>query len=100
MYNAAGKSSVIDFYGQVMADAGFYRNTVVTHTIRQFCKTQPDWFYQTAMTGEPDLRKRRDSERRPDLCGALGVQGPKQGVPEAQRKEELRGLIRSGKVHW
>ncbi|MGN0764212.1 MAG: carbon-nitrogen hydrolase family protein [Aristaeellaceae bacterium] len=98
----AGKSSVIDYWGQVLADAGFYANTIVWQDVDpDVPKAQPDWFYQTGMSGQPLMRPRHEQERRPDLYHALcePVQSPQQ-PPDAARQEELREKIRKGLLHW
>ncbi|HML49723.1 MAG TPA: carbon-nitrogen hydrolase family protein, partial [Clostridia bacterium] len=64
--NAAGKSSIIDFWGQVRADAGFTRNAVVTGELDlDERKLQPEWFNPTQVSGIADVQERMNRGRRP-----------------------------------
>jgi predicted amidohydrolase len=101
IYNGAGRSSVIDPRGLVRADAGFDRNAIaVFDADLDDRKTQPDWFWQTRMTNEPDLRKRMSTERRPDLYSSLTE--PVQPIAPADeaRREQIRSQIRQGLCRW
>lgn len=102
VYNAAGRSSVIDFWGQILADAGFYENVVVTREIDlDFPKTQPDWHYQTHMSGVSQMRTRKLAERRPDLYDKLSMRlHEPQKPPDADRREEIIKRIQDGSCHW
>ena len=101
-YNAAGKSSVIDRWGQVLADAGFYENVIVYKEIDlDMPKSQPDWFYSTNMSGIADVRQRKLTERRPELYGKIiEKQSVKMAAPDEERKNELRRRIRNGQCRW
>ena len=101
-YNAAGKSSIIDYWGQVLTDAGFYPNIVLTREIDlDVPKTQPDWFYPVQTTGIARLRERNRVERRPDLYGALAQQQvPRLGVPDQAAQNSIINRIKDGKCHW
>jgi N-carbamoylputrescine amidase len=101
VHNAAGHSSIIDPWGLVRADAGYGRNAIaVCEVDLDQPKAQPDWFWQTRMTGVADLRARMAAERRPDLYAPLTE--PIRALPiadEAQRNI-LRGEIRRGTCRW
>lgn len=101
-FNGAGHSSVIDYWGQVMADAGFYENAIVYHTLDlDVKKTQPDWFYPSQMSGNPNVAERKLNERRPELYADLvkPCLAPQQ-APSAEAAEALREKIRQKKCHW
>lgn len=102
VHNAAGKSSVIDFWGQVLADAGFYRNVVVSKEIDlDEKKTQPGWFNPVQMTGITDVRERHLRERRPELYGILlSDNSPRLTAPDQETKEKIIGKIKSGECRW
>ena len=102
VHNAAGKSSVIDFWGHVLADAGFYRNVIVTKEIDlDEKKTQPEWFNPVQITGIADVRERHLRERRPELYGRLvSSDGPRLAVPNQETQEEIIGRIKSGQCRW
>ena len=98
----AGKSSVIDYWGQVLADAGFYENTLVWREIDlDIPKTQPSWFYQTGMSGEARVRVRHETERRPELYKALCAPLTReQKAPDIETQEKLREQVKKGLLHW
>ena len=100
--NGAGHSSVIDHWGQVLADAGFYENVMVCHALDlDVPKTQPDWFYPSRMSGTPRVAERKLTERRPDLYGDLIAPcAAPQRAPDAVRQAELREMIRQGRCRW
>ncbi|MCL2604397.1 MAG: carbon-nitrogen hydrolase family protein [Defluviitaleaceae bacterium] len=102
-YNAAGKSSVIDPWGHVLADAAYSPNVIVSAEIDLDArKTQPDWYLQTEITGCADMRKRHAAERRPELYAALGEAAPQKynaitspGKAQAEFLEKFkRGVYR------
>jgi len=67
-----GKSSVIDYSGNVLVDAGYDANVIVKHTIDlDEPKTQPDWFIHSGLTGQPNMRIRHENERRSDTYGEI-----------------------------
>jgi predicted amidohydrolase len=102
VYDAPGKSSVIDSRGQVLADAGFYRNAVVSSTIDlNDRKAQPEWHYETHTSGIADIRERRLRERRPELYGAL-AQGlhPRLETPDTAGRREIIQKIKAGTCRW
>ena len=100
-FNGAGRSSVVDHWGQILADAGFYRDVIVGHTLDlDVPKTQPEWYYQTRMSNEANMRIRRDAERRADLYGELLLQEQKLSAPDEIRREELREMIKNGMCRW
>jgi len=101
-YNGAGKSGVIDRWGQVLADAGFYENAIVFKEIDlDLPKEQPDWFYSTNMSGIADVKQRKLTERRPELYGRLSEkQSVKMRAPDEERRRVLREKIKNGQCHW
>lgn len=101
VYNAAGKSCVIDFWGQVLADAGFYKNAVVSKEIDlDEKKTQPDWFYSTQTSGIADVRERYLRERRPELYAKLTEANDRLAVPDREGQKPIIEKIRSGECRW
>lgn len=102
IFNGAGKSSIIDFWGQTLADAGFYENTLVTGEIDlDFPKTQPDWFYPTQTSGVANVGERKLLERRPELYGEIcSPQLERLPIPGRAGQEELIRRIRSGQCRW
>jgi len=103
VYNGAGKSSVIDYWGHVIADAGFYPNTYVSAEIDlDRPKVQPDWHIQTGITNQPNMRKRHEAERRPELytniCEAknesFGIPAP--GTEQAEFMDKVKNFT----LHW
>jgi len=103
IHNSAGHSSVIDHWGLVLADAGFYPNRLVWAEIDlDITKTQPDWYIPTAMSGEPAIAKRTLIERRPDLYGLLPDEtlAPMLTAPPLPRQLELRDMLKNNTIHW
>lgn len=100
--NAAGKSSIIDYWGQVLVDAGFYKDVVVTREIDlDIPKTQPDWFYPVKTSGIAGLRERNLKERRPELYGGLTAQTVQRlGIPDQETQIKIIGMIKSRACHW
>jgi predicted amidohydrolase len=101
-YNGAGHSSVIDYWGQILADAGFYQNKIVWAEVDlDVPKTQPDWHYQTGMTGQPDVRWRKECERRPDLYTPLYAPYADPQVPPGyEARQEIFEKVKAGVFHW
>lgn len=98
----AGKSSIIDFWGQVKADAGFDADVVVTHTVdltRKKC--QPDWYVPSSTSGESEMRARRKQERRPSLYAPLTDPGytTEKTLTPSEKREVVEGM-KTGKIHW
>ena len=101
VYNAAGKSSIIDPWGHVLADAGFYRDVTVSKTIDlDIPKAQPDWFYQSQMSGISEIRRRYLEERRPELYATLPKPAKRLRVPDEAERKALREKIQSGECRW
>ena len=101
IYNHAGKSSVIDPWGQVLADAGFYRDVIVTKEIDlDDKKLQPEWFFPCPLTGIRDAGERARKERRPEIYGR--VCEPNEQLEEfgKEKKLEILAKIKSGEYHW
>jgi predicted amidohydrolase len=102
IYNAAGNSCVIDHWGHIMVSAGFRRNEIVLqHIDLDEPKTQPDWFYQTHMSADANVKRRKYGERRPDLYGALG-EPPEQKRfhPTYAEQRELYERVKTGECRW
>jgi len=101
VYNGAGKSSLIDPWGQVLVDAGFYQDAIISKTIDlDVPKTQPEWFYQTQMSGIAEIRKRYPKERRPELYSKLTEPAKRLAVPNESERAVLREKIKNGECHW
>lgn len=102
VYNGAGKSSVIDFWGQVLTDAGFYENVIIVREIDlDFKKTQPDWFFPAQISNISDVGLRKLKERRPELYGSISdVLHERLGTLDKDSLENLLMRIKSGECHW
>jgi predicted amidohydrolase len=101
VHNGAGKSSVIDYWGYVLSDAGFHRNAIVTCEIDlDEKKTQPDWYYPVQTSGVADVRERSRGERRPELYGALLEVHPGLEKPDAEKQAEIIKKMKSGECRW
>lgn len=99
-YNGAGHSGIIDHWGLVLADAGFYPNRVVSTEVNLAeAKTQPAWHYQSGMSGEMCVRERKLGERRPDLYG-ICLTGGGQNPPTLEEQARIREKIKKGIFHW
>lgn len=101
-YDAPGQSSIIDRRGQVLADAGFYRNVVVSSRIDlDDRKAQPEWHYETHTSSFADIRERRLRERRPELYGALTRElHPRLETPDRDGQREIIKKIKAGTCRW
>jgi len=101
VHNGAGKSSLIDPWGHVLVDAGFYKDAIISKTIDlDIPKTQPEWFFQTQMSGIAEIRKRYPKERRPELYSKLTEPAERLAVPNKDERAVLREKIKQGKCHW
>jgi len=101
VYNAAGKSSIIDPWGQVLADAGFYKNVIASKEIDlDIPKAQPDWFYQSQMSGFAEIRQRTPYERRPELYGSLSIPAERLKTPDDAERVILREKVKQGQCRW
>ena len=101
VYNGAGKSSIIDPWGQVLADAGFYKNVIVSKEIDlDIPKTQPEWFYQTQMSGIAEIKQRTPYERRPELYSCLPDPAKRLRIPDDAEKIILREKVQQGQCRW
>lgn len=101
-YNSAGKSSIIDFWGQVLSQGGFYENAVVKRELDlDFKKTQPHWHYSVQTSGIGEVNVRKSVERRPELYSGLSepLQQEYRG-PDRRQKLEVLERIRTGECHW
>jgi predicted amidohydrolase len=105
VYNAAGKSSVIDYWGQVLADAGFAKDVILTGEIDlDIKKKQPDWFFNTRMSGIAEVTERMRMERRPELYlaeyKAINEKSKKLKIPDREEKLKILEEIRKGECRW
>lgn len=102
VFNSAGNSSIIDFWGQVQTDAGFYENVIVTKEIDlDFKKTQPDWFFPSQVSNISQVGIRKLKERRPELYGTISeILHEKLKTPDQEALEKLFLKIKSGQCHW
>ncbi len=102
VFNHAGKSSIIDYWGQVLVNAGFYQNVIVTQEIDlDVRKVQPEWYNPVVMSQVADVRKRHFMERRPDLYDAICTpQTDKFIVPETALQFSILEKMKTGKCHW
>lgn len=102
VFNGAGKSSIVDYWGQVLTDAGFYENVIVTKTIDlDIKKTQPDWFYPTGTAGIAEVGERKLQERRPELYGCISEQMHRRlPIPGHEELQEILSKIKSGEYRW
>jgi predicted amidohydrolase len=63
-----GRSGIFNPLGQVVADAGYELNTVLTSYINpKETWVQPDFSYGAVFTGVPNMRSRFSLERRPEI---------------------------------
>lgn len=102
VFNHAGKSSIIDYWGQVLVDAGFYSDVIVFKEIDlDEKKLQPEWYNPTNMSGIAEVRKRHLMERRPELyttiCSPIKE---KFTMPEKEQQLLIIEKIKAGKCRW
>jgi len=102
MHNGPGKSRVISAWGHVMVDAGYAANVIVVQEIDLDAKQQqPQWFFNGALTAEPEASLRLRKERRPELYGELtNTNIERVRVPSEDEKLRLLNDIRQGKIRW
>lgn len=100
-WNGAGHSSVIDYWGQVMADAGFYENVIVFQDVDlDVEKKQPDWYYPSQVSGYPAIHPRKLRERQPQLYDTLTAPAERLAIPSPQEQDVLLQKMRDGRCHW
>jgi N-carbamoylputrescine amidase len=101
-FNGAGHSSIIDHWGLVLADAGFYENVIVTHTLDlDKPKTQPAWYNPSWMSGQPNVKLRHLAERRTGLYGSLTVPPSRPFTPPDEgARNKIREAIKKGECKW
>lgn len=101
-FNGAGKSSVIDSWGHVLADAGFEENVIVTCEIDlDKKKTQPEWYNPSQMSGLADVGIRMSRERRPELYGILCEPLEHRfKSPAATEQQAIMERIKDGRCRW
>lgn len=102
VYNSAGKSSIIDYWGQVLCDAGFNENEIVVKEIDLDSKRrQPDWYFNTQITGIDEVSVRLLQERRPELYTVITEPSrEKLKIPDDSEKLEIYARIKAGDCHW
>ena len=100
-HNTAGKSSIIDYWGQILCDAGFNANTIVTKKIDlDEKKKQPDWYYNAYMTGSTEVSNYMSKERRPEIYSAICSPNEKLRIPDQEEKLKILEAIKNGECHW
>jgi len=100
---AAGKSSVIDYWGTVLADAEYEKNALVWAEIDlDIQKAQPSWHVQTAITGQPNMRLRHEGERRTDLYGIVVEDALHKYaiLAPGTEQDEYRKKVAANIYHW
>jgi predicted amidohydrolase len=102
IYNRAGKSSIINYWGEVLVDGGFEENAVIYKDIDlDIGKTQPDWYFPTHSSGVKQVRERMRCERNPELYKIIAEpEKKKYKIPDLSKKQELINNIKSGRCHW
>lgn len=101
-FNGAGKSSIIDCWGHVLVDACYQSNAVVTAEIDlDVKKPQPEWYNPVNMSGEVDVRRRMERERRPELYDSITAPLKERfEVPSRDQQIEIISKIKSGQCRW
>jgi len=101
VYNGAGKSSIIDPWGHVLVDAGFYSDVIVSKEIDlDIPKVQPDWHYQSQMSGISNIKQRYQEERRPELYANLVEPAKRLRIPDEAERAILIKKVRKGEARW
>ncbi|MDR0494657.1 MAG: carbon-nitrogen hydrolase family protein [Treponema sp.] len=107
VFNAAGKSSVIDFWGHVLVDAGFAENAIASAEIDlDIKKTHPDYYINTYMSGTSDVPERMRKERRTELFMAEyealknKLIEEQYAPPGRERKLQILEAMRKWECHW
>ena len=102
LLNGAGKSSVIDPWGHVLADAGFEKNTLVHQRIDlDMGKKQPDWYINSVMSGGiADVAERMRRERRPELYAVIAEPSDQPAFPNQTERLRILEGIRAGEIRW
>jgi len=100
-YNAAGKSSIIDYWGHVLADAGFSKDVIVTKEIDlDIKKEQPPWYFNSCMTGITNLTDRMRLERRPEIYSIICEQTENLKIPDKEQKQKIINALKNGECRW
>ncbi|MCL2462903.1 MAG: carbon-nitrogen hydrolase family protein, partial [Defluviitaleaceae bacterium] len=100
-YFHAGNSSVVDPWGHVLANAGFYENAITVKEIDlDKKKEQAAWHNPSVMSGETDVAKRMRAQRRPELYGALAEPIPAIEPPDEAKRVKIREMIINGECRW
>lgn len=101
-YNRAGKSSIINYWGEVLVDAGFAENAIIYKDIDlDIEKTQPEWYFPTHSSGVQQVDLRMLCERRPELYKIIAeLQKKDYEIPDLKKKQEFINKIKSGQCRW
>ncbi len=102
VFNAAGKSSIIDYWGHTRTESGFDKNIIVTAEIDlDLKKTQPTWYNPTQMSRIADVDIRMAGERRAELYKIIcePVQNRFQSLT-FEEKNTIRTRIIKGNCRW
>ncbi|MCL2722718.1 MAG: carbon-nitrogen hydrolase family protein, partial [Treponema sp.] len=100
-YNAAGKSSIIDYWGNVLIDAGFEKDVIVTKEIDlDIIKEQPSWYFNSYMTDITNVTDRMRKERRPEIYSMICEQNEKLIVSDLEKKKIIIEAIKKGECRW
>ena len=102
LFNGAGRSSVVDYWGHILVDAGFRENALVTADIDlDNPKTQPDWYFPAQTSGVAEVGKRMRMERKPELYQAITETAAQRlKLPEGEAQLQVLGNIKTGRCRW
>mgnify|MGYP000847414390 FL=1 len=104
----AGRSAVVNPLGQIVADAGYEQNYVLTTYIDpKSTWIQPETSYGSVLTGVPNMRLRLNLERRPEIYKTLIDKNPKVLAKDTnlklihqKNKEELLKVVKRLKEQY
>jgi len=104
----AGRSAVVNPLGQIIADAGYEQNYVLTTYIDpKSTWIQPETSYGSVLTGVPNMRLRLNLERRPEIYKTLIDKNPKVLAKDTnlklihqKNKEELLKVVKKLKEQY
>jgi len=104
----AGRSAVVNPLGQIVADAGYEQNYVLTTYIDpKSTWIQPETSYGSVLTGVPNMRLRLNLERRPEIYKTLIDKNPKVLAKDnniklvhQKNKEELLKVVKRLKEQY
>lgn len=99
---AAGKSCIVDPWGQVLVDAGFEPNALIVRELSLHQpKLQSDTYMSAGLSGIADAKERLSRERRPELYGEICASKEKD-IPVATlaKRPALLQKVKRGILHW